>query len=272
MIQHWIREGTKVAVVELASPKNRNALSLSMLTELRSIILKYSEEKDGSGPAAASKKSTHDVRAIVLQHQGVAFSSGHNLKELKAFVDANDSPRIEELFAVCSSTMKSIVRCPIPVIAKVNGVATAAGCQLVASCDLAYATSSSLFATPGVNIGLFCSTPAVALGRAVGRKAAAEMLLTGRPVTALKAQQIGLINDVFDTPEELDAHVTEIADTIASKSPVSIRMGKPTFAEQLGMSLDGAYEVAGETMCANAVDRECAEGISAFLEKRQPNW
>jgi enoyl-CoA hydratase/carnithine racemase len=270
MIRHWIKEGSRVAVVELASPKNRNALSLSMLTELRSIIVKYSGE-DGSGGEPANEK-THGVRAIVLQHQGVAFSSGHDLKELKTYVDANDRRRIEELFAVCSSTMKSIVRCPVPIIAKVNGIATAAGCQLVASCDLAYATASSQFATPGVNIGLFCSTPAVALGRAVGRKAAAEMLLTGRPVTARKAQQIGLLNDVFDTADALDAHVSEIADTIASKSPVSIRMGKPTFAEQLGLTLDGAYEVAGETMCANAVDQECAEGISAFLEKRPPNW
>jgi enoyl-CoA hydratase/carnithine racemase len=269
MIRHWIREGSKVAVVELASPKNRNALSLAMLSELRSIIELYGGGTGGTGTTNASR---HNVRAIVLQNQGGVFSSGHDLKELKAFVDANDRQRISELFEVCSSTMKSIVRSPVPVIAKVNGIATAAGCQLVASCDLAYATSASQFATPGVNIGLFCSTPAVALSRAVGRKAAAEMLLTGRPISALRAQQIGLINAVFETAEELDAHVVDAAETIASKSPVSIRMGKPTFVEQLGMTLDGAYDVAGEIMCANAVEDECGEGISAFLEKRQPNW
>jgi enoyl-CoA hydratase/carnithine racemase len=265
MIRHWIREASKVAVVELSSPRNRNALSLAMLQDLQSIIQLYSQ---------ANSNSQHgEVRTIVLQHQGNVFSSGHDLKELKSFVDAGNRSKINELFTACSSTMTTIATSPVPVIAKVDGVATAAGCQLVASCDLAYATSTSEFATPGVSIGLFCSTPAVAISRSVGRKASMEMLLTGRPVSAAKALQIGLVNDVFDSSEELDSHVDSVADLIASKSPQSIRMGKPSFVHQLSCSdLFDAYEVAGNTMCANAVDPECSEGISAFLEKRPPRW
>jgi enoyl-CoA hydratase/carnithine racemase len=239
-----------------------------MLQDLQSIVERYSgQHPQKQSPAAGA------VRAIVLQHQGNVFSSGHDLRELKALVDAGNRPQVEELFRACSSAMTSIAASPVPVIAKVNGVATAAGCQLVASCDLAYATASSQFATPGVSIGLFCSTPAVALSRSVGRKASMEMLLTGRPVAASKAVEIGLINEAFDTVEELDEHVDNLSELIASKSARSIRMGKPAFLRQLSCpDLAEAYEIAGTTMCENAMDNDCAEGIAAFLEKRPPQW
>jgi enoyl-CoA hydratase/carnithine racemase len=279
-VRHWIR-GHK-AVVELASPKNRNALSLGALQELHDTI-----------KTLVSRDHNDGVRVIVLQAsaQAPAFCSGHDLRELQrlqkngstssaaqeqqvgtAAADEQQE-QIEALFRSCSDTMQTIANSPIPIIAKVDGVATAAGCQLVASCDLAYASlENSSFATPGVNIGLFCSTPAVALSRAVShKKQVMEMLLTGLPVSAQKAQAIGLINEAVPQ-EELDSRVDEIADLIASKSPMAVQMGKPAFQQQLELPLKEAYGLASTTMCANATTDECKEGVDAFLEKRKPIW
>lgn len=258
MLNRWINQATKVAVVELASPKNRNALSRSLLQELQNALHELME-------------SSH-IRAIVLQHQGPVFSSGHDLKEMRQLVDTQDQQGLQDLFQLCSDTMQVIATGPTPVIAKVRGTATAAGCQLVASCDLAYASiDGATFATPGVNIGLFCSTPAVALGRAIGRKRAMEMLLTGQPISAKTAEDWGLINRAVSS-DQLDDVVETMANLIASKAPHSIAVGKPTFVQQLPLDLKDAYQVAGHTMCANALTDECQEGIAAFLHKRPPQW
>ena len=218
-----------------------------------------------------------DVRVVILQHQGPAFSSGHDLRELQCILNHDNKEHLEQLFQVCSETMISIVNSRIPVIAKVDGIATAAGCQLLASCDLAYATAASRFATPGVNLGLFCATPSVAITRSCGlgrTKDVMEMLLTGQPVSADHAEKMGLINKALPAKKDLDEHVERIASLIATKaSPVAVQMGKPTFIQQNQIaSLEAAYEIASQTMCENAQKQECKEGIAAFLEKRRPLW
>jgi enoyl-CoA hydratase/carnithine racemase len=203
-----------------------------------------------------------------LAGSGPAFCSGHDLKEVRA------NPRreaYEATFARCVELMTAIVRLPKPVIARVHGIATAAGCQLVATCDLAVASTDARFATPGVNIGLFCSTPMVALTRAVGRKVSMEMLLTGDMVDAENAVRIGLINRAV-APDHLDAAVNELAGQIASKSPLVLSIGKEAFYRQADMALDDAYAYAAETMTTNMLARDAAEGIDAFIEKRPPNW
>ena len=201
------------------------------------------------------------------------FSSGHDLKELAALRGDKDkgAGAYAALFTQCSAMMQAIVRNPKPVIAQIQGIATAAGCQLVASCDLAIASSSARFVTPGVNIGLFCSTPMVALSRNVGRKAAMEMLLTGDMIDGEEARRIGLINRVV-APEILESETMALAQRIAGKPRATIKTGKEAFYRQLEMPLDEAYAYASKVMTENMLDAEACEGIGAFLEKREPKW
>ena len=254
-----------VGILELNSPSNRNALSTRMLEQMQAAI--QSIEQDPK------------IRVVVLQSSENSsttpvFCAGHDLKEISHFQSTNQMVKLKRVFNACSRVMTSITFSSKPYIAKVNGIATAAGCQLVASCDLAYATiGNSKFATPGVNVGLFCSTPGVALGRSVARKHAMELLLTGTSISAKSAQEIGLINRAVDSAEELDNHVRTIAATIASKSGVAISKGKPGFATQMeSSSLSGAYELASQLMAENCLTEECREGIDAFLSKRNPSW
>ena len=237
----------------------RNALSDSMLAHLRRAL-----------DDAASDES---VRVIVLAANGSAFCAGHDLKEMTRARQAPDRGRayFAELMGTCSGVMQAIVNNPRPVIAEVAGVATAAGCQLVASCDLAYASPAAHFGTPGVHIGLFCSTPMVALSRNVENKFAMEMLLTGDLVEAERAAAIGLVNRVV--PEaELTEYTTGIARKIASKSSMTLATGKKAFYQQREMPLADAYEFASNVMVENMLKRDAEEGIGAFIEKRAPQW
>lgn len=213
-------------------------------------------------------KSDASARSIVLAGAGHGFCAGHDLKEVRGLTTPDER---RALMAQCCRLMTSIVRHPRPVIAKVHGVATAAGCQLVASCDLAIADDAARFATPGVNIGLFCSTPMVALGRNVSRKHAMEMLLTGEMMDAATAERFGLINRAVPA-DELDAAVLALAGQIASKSTHTIRIGKEAFYRQLEMPLDDAYTYAAEVMVENMLAHDADEGIAAFVEKRAPQW
>ena len=243
-----------VAWLTLNRPQARNALSRGLMTAL-----------EGALEAVAADQA---VKIVVIAGAGPAFCAGHDLREIRA---EPGRAAYEALFEQCSRLMTRIVRLPKPVIARVHGVATAAGCQLVASCDLAVAADTARFATPGVNIGLFCSTPMVALSRAVGRKQAMEMLLTGDLVDAARAREIGLINRVV--PEaELDEAVTALAQQIAAKSPLTLAIGKEAFYRQAEMGLDAAYAYASEVMTRNMLARDAEEGIDAFLAKRPPVW
>jgi len=239
--------------------KNRNALSEAMMNNLIEELTK-----------AASNQS---IRVIVIASNGPVFSAGHDLKEIiaaryqKDFGDAY----FKSLFDTCSSLMQLIVSCPKPVIAEVAGTATAAGCQLVASCDLAIAADSAKFATPGVNIGLFCSTPMVALSRNVNKKNAMEMLLTGDMINAEKAKEIGLINNYFQT-EKLTNETMILANKIASKSSMTVSMGKSAFYTQSELDLSAAYEYTSKVMVKNIHKEDAKEGIDAFIEKRSPEW
>jgi enoyl-CoA hydratase/carnithine racemase len=243
----------------LNRPGARNALSAGLMGALQFAL----------DEAAAHK----DVRVIVIAANGPAFSSGHDLKEMTAQRAQPDKGKVAfaALFAQCSKLMQTIVRHPLPVIAQVQGIATAAGCQLVASCDLAVASSEAKFATPGVNIGLFCSTPMVALSRNVGRKDAMEMLLTGEMVSAERAREIGLINRVV-APDALDAETTKLAQLIAGKPRATVKIGKEAFYNQLEMGLGHAYDYASKVMTENMLAAEAEEGIGAFVEKRDPKW
>lgn len=243
----------------LNRPEARNALSEALMAALQTELDK----------AAADKA----VRAIVLAAEGPAFCAGHDLKEMTARRIDPDKGRAAyaALFAQCSKLMQTIVRHPKPVIAEVQGIATAAGCQLVASCDLALASSSARFATPGVNIGLFCSTPMVALSRNVSRKHAMEMLLTGQMVSAEDAQRIGLINRVVGS-NVLGAETMKLAALIASKPAATVKVGKEAFYRQLELDLSEAYDYASRVMTENMLAAEAEEGICAFVEKREPNW
>ena len=220
--------------------------------------------------AAAQDKA---LRAIIIGADGPAFSSGHDLKEMTARRKDADRGKaaFAALFTQCSKLMQTIVRHPRPVIAQVQGIATAAGCQLVASCDLAVASTAARFATPGVNIGLFCSTPMVALSRNVSRKASMEMLLTGEMISAEDAHRVGLINQVV-APTELSAATTKLAELIASKPSKTVKIGKEAFYRQLEMGLSEAYDYASQVMTTNMLAAEAEEGIGAFVEKRTPNW
>src|SRR5476651_1773836 len=243
----------------LSRPQSRNALSSELMTALQAAL-------DG----AAADKAT---RVIVIAAEGPVFSSGHDLKELSRHRADGDAGRkaYAALFNQCSALMQAIARHPKPVIAQVQGVATAASCQLVASCDLAVASTSARFATPGVDIGLFCSTPMVALSRNVGRKAAMEMLLTGAMVDGEHALRIGLINKVV-APEILESETMVLANKIAAKPRVTVKTGKEAFYRQLEMPLGEAYAYTSKIMTENMLEAEACEGIGAFLEKREPKW
>jgi enoyl-CoA hydratase/carnithine racemase len=247
----------------LNRPRARNALSSALMGELQAAL---DDVANGSSPHA-------DARVIVIAAEGPVFSSGHDLKELNTSRADGDAGKaaFAALFTQCSTLMQTIVRHPLPVIAEVQGVATAAGCQLVASCDLAVASSTARFATPGVDIGLFCSTPMVALSRNVSRKAAMEMLLTGDMVDAQRARAIGLINRVVP-PEILTAETMMLAVQIASKPRGTVKTGKEAFYRQLEMPLSDAYAYASQVMTENMLAADAKEGICAFLEKREPNW
>jgi enoyl-CoA hydratase/carnithine racemase len=249
----------QVAVLTLNRPETRNCLSGEMIAALYAAIVEI-----GSSDA---------VRAIVITGAGSAFSSGHDLKEMTAHRSDKDRGRayFAKIMKACSQMMLAIVRSPKPVIAAVNGIATAAGCQLVASCDLAVASQDARFATPGVNIGLFCSTPMVALSRNVSRKAAMEMLLLGDMVGAAEAAALGLVNRVVETDETVNAAV-ELGRKIAEKPKATLKIGKEAFYRQLEMPLDEAYAYASTVMVENMLHAEAEEGIGAFLEKRQPSW
>jgi enoyl-CoA hydratase/carnithine racemase len=243
-----------IATVTLNRPGQFNALSRTLIDDLQATF-----DRVGADPG---------VRVVVLAARGRGFCSGHDLKEIRAMTDVAD---VESLFARCSRMMMTILRLPQPVIAKVHGLATAAGCQLVATCDLAVASTAATFATPGVNIGAFCATPSVALGRAVGRKHAMEMLVTGEAIGAERAREIGLVNRVV-APEALDAHVETLATLIASKSPAAIASGKNVFYRQLEMPLGDAYAVAGHAIACDFFGEDGKEGVDAFLGKRAPQW
>ena len=245
--------------ITLVDAKRRNALSLRMIAALADAIA-----------AAAADPA---VRVVILAAEGPAFCAGHDLKELTAARANPDRGRavFAETMTSCAALMTSIVRCPKPVIAEVAGVATAAGCQLVASCDLAVAAEGASFATPGVHIGLFCSTPMVALSRNVSRKHAMEMLLTGASVSAADAARMGLINQVV-AADRLTEETEAMARLIASKSPLTLKIGKEAFYAQAEMTLDEAYRLTAEVMVENMLARDAEEGISAFIEKRHPVW
>jgi enoyl-CoA hydratase/carnithine racemase len=243
-----------VATLTLNRPAARNALSRALMSELQAAL-----DRCAADPA---------VKVVVLAAAGPVFCAGHDLKELRSLKGERE---IALVFEQCSALMTTIVALPKPVIAKVQGMATAAGCQLVASCDLAIAAEGARFATPGARIGLFCSTPMVALSRAVGRKAALEMLLTGEAVDAAEAARLGLINRAVPA-DELDAAVAQLAGSIAARSPLTVAAGKAAFQAQLDLPLAQAYAYAGRVMTANLMADDAAEGIDAFLEKRHPVW
>jgi enoyl-CoA hydratase/carnithine racemase len=242
------------AWLTLNRPTARNALSIGLMTALLEAL-----------DATANDK---DVRAVVIAGSGPGFCAGHDLKELRA---TPTREFYETVFERCSELMLRIVSLKKPVIARVHGIATAAGCQLVATCDLAVAENGARFATPGVNIGLFCSTPMVALSRNVARKQAMEMLLTGEMVDATTALSLGLVNRVV-AADALDAAVAELTDTIAAKSPLTLAIGKEAFYNQLEMPLADAYTYASSVMTTNMLARDAGEGIDAFIEKRKPTW
>ena len=248
-----------VAILALNRPQARNSLSQALLIALSEAFTEIAADKS--------------VRAVVLAAEGTAFCAGHDLKELTARRGDADGGRayFHQIMTVCSAVMQQIVHLPQPVIACVQGVATAAGCQLVASCDLAVASSAAKFATPGVDIGLFCSTPMVALTRNVSRKHAMEILLTGEMVPADKAAQIGLINRAVPPGDERQ-EATALAKLIASKSSYTVKTGKQAFYRQAEMSLAAAYDYASEIMTENMMARDASEGICAFIEKRDPKW
>ena len=248
-----------VLTLTLNRARARNALSEGLMAALQDAL-----------DAAATDAGT---RVVVIAADGPAFSSGHDLKEMTAHRAAPDGGKaaFAKIFAQCSKLMQAVVRHPKPVIAQVQGIATAAGCQLVASCDLAVASVEAKFATPGVNIGLFCSTPMVALSRNVSRKHAMEMLLTGEMVSANQAYHMGLVNRVV-TPDTLAAETAALAALIASKPRATVKTGKEAFYRQLEMPLGDAYDYASQVMTENMLHAEANEGICAFVEKRDPRW
>ena len=258
-ILHSEQTAEGVLRLTMNDQKNRNALSEAMMNNLVEELTK-----------AASNQS---IRVIVIASNGPVFSAGHDLKEITAARYQKDfgDAYFKSLFDTCSSLMQLIVSCPKPVIAEVLGTATAAGCQLVASCDLATAADSAKFATPGVNIGLFCSTPMVALSRNVSKKNAMEMLLTGDMINAEKAKEIGLINNYFQ-PEKLTNETMILANKIASKSSMTVSMGKGAFYTQSELDLSAAYEYTSKVMVKNIHKEDAKEGIEAFIEKRSPEW
>ena len=243
-----------ISRIIMDEPKTYNSLSFKNLTDLIKVIKKL--DKD------------NNTKVIIIEGAGKGFSAGHNLKEVKSL---KKKKNYQKLFNLCSKLMLLIVEGRKPVIAKVHGAAYAAGCQLVASCDLAFSSKDALFSTPGVNIGLFCSTPMVAVSRKIKRKPMMKMLLTGEPISAKYAKEIGLINDFFPK-SKLNNEVLKIAKKIASKSNLTIKIGKQTFYKQLEMPLRKAYAYTSKMMTKNMMAMDAKEGISAFLEKRRPVW
>ena len=243
-----------ISIVTIDEPKTYNSLSFKNLKDLIKVFQKLDKDKN--------------IKVIILEGAGKGFSAGHNLSEVRNLKGKN---RYQKLFNLCSKLMIQIVEGKKPVIAKVHGAAYAAGCQLVASCDLAFSTNNASFATPGVNIGLFCSTPMVAVSRKINRKPMMKMLLTGEPIKGNYAKEIGLINDCFPK-SRLNAEVLKVAKKIASKSNLTIKIGKQAFYKQLEMPLKKAYAYTSRMMTLNMMALDAKEGISAFLEKRKPQW
>jgi enoyl-CoA hydratase/carnithine racemase len=248
------RDEDGVAWLTLNRPAQRNALSVELMTALQDAIDAIAEDRA--------------VKVAVIAANGPGFCAGHDLREMRANPGRQ---HYEALFQQCSRLMTGIVRLPKPVIARVHGIAAAAGCQLVATCDLAVASSEARFAVNGINLGLFCSTPMVALTRAVGRKAAMEMLMTGDLVSAEHAKSIGLVNRVV-APERLDDEVRALARQLAGKLGLAVAIGKEAFYRQAELGLDAAYAYTAEVMTRNMLARDTEEGVDAFLEKRPPNW
>jgi enoyl-CoA hydratase/carnithine racemase len=242
-----------VVRLTLNRPDKRNALSLELLSRLR----------EAQGAIA----NDPTARVVVRAARGPAFCAGHDLGEMVGRAES----AYRELFTLCSDVMQRFRSLPQPVIARVHGLATAAGCQLVAACDLAVAAEGAAFATPGVKIGLFCTTPMVPLVRAVPAKPALEMLLTGKPISAQRAYELGLVNRVVPA-EQLDSAVQEYVDAVLASSPLTVRLGKAAFYDQLALDEATAYERAAEVMTDNATRRDAQEGMAAFLQKRRPNW
>ena len=243
-----------IVSIVIDEAKTYNALSFKNLNDLIKVFKKFDNDKN--------------IKVIIIEGAGKGFSAGHNLKEVNGL---KNRTKYQKLFNLCSKLMLQIVEGKKPVIAKVHGAAFAAGCQLVASCDLAYSANDARFATPGVNIGLFCSTPMVAISRKVNRKRLMKMLLTGEPIKANYAKEIGLINDHF-SKSKLDNEVIKLSKKIASKSNLTIKIGKQTFYKQLEMPLRKAYAYTSKMMTQNMMAMDAKEGISAFLEKRKPIW
>ena len=245
--------------ITLNNPLQQNTLSLDIINNFKKIIL--------------NADNNSEVKVIIIASTGKVFSAGHNLKEINSYRNDKDKGLgfFTTLINNCSDLMLKIIYNSKPIIAEVNGVATAAGCQLVASCDLAYASDISKFATPGVNIGLFCSTPMVALSRVVKNKQTMEMLLTGEFIYSDKAKSIGLINNYFNK-EDLTNEVNLIAKKISNKSSLTLKIGKKAFYNQSEMKIIDAYKYASEVMIKNMMETDSEEGIKAFIEKRQPNW
>ena len=248
-----------IAVLTLNRPAARNSLSAAMIATLHAELNEIRDDKA--------------IRGVVIAANGPAFSAGHDMKELTARRSDPDRGRafFAEMMTACSAMMQAVVHLPKPVVAAVQGIATAAGCQLVASCDLAIASEAASFATPGVDIGLFCSTPMVALSRNVPRKQAMEMLLTGEPIPATRAREIGLINRVVAAGTEREAAIA-LAEQVALKSAYTVKLGKEAFYRQAEMSLADAYRYAAEVMTENMMARDAEEGIGAFIERRAPTW
>ena len=243
-----------VATLTLNRPTARNALSRPLMADFQANLDEIAENEE--------------IKVVVIAGMGQAFCAGHDLKEIRS---NNRREIFDGLLAQCSTLMTNIVRLPKPVIARVHGIATAAGCQLVASCDMAIASENATFATPGVNIGLFCSTPMVAVSRAVPRKQTMEMLLTGEEISANTAKDFGLVNKVVPA-KELELVTRDLASKIASKSPLTLRVGKEAFYRQLEMDLDSAYRYTSEVMAQNMMAADAQEGIDAFMQKRDPVW
>jgi enoyl-CoA hydratase/carnithine racemase len=248
------RTSEGVITLTLNRPAQFNTLSEEMLAALRETVDRLAADKS--------------ARVVVIAGAGKAFCAGHDLKQMKS------NPRreyYEKLFADCAKLMLAMQRLPQPVIARVHGVATAAGCQLVAMCDLAVAAENARFGVNGIDVGLFCSSPSVALSRNVGRKQAFEMLVTGEFIDAATARARGLVNRVVPA-SELDAEIKRLTDAIIAKPAAAIGMGKGLFYRQLDMGIDGAYQLAGQTMACNMIDEVAQEGVAAFMDKRKPNW
>ena len=248
-----------IAVLTLNRPAARNSLSEGLIAELHAALDDIGDD--------------NSVRAVVIAANGPAFSAGHDMKELTERRSDADRGRayFGQIMNACSAMMQAVVHLPKPVVAAVQGIATAAGCQLVASCDLAVASEAAGFATPGVDIGLFCSTPMVALSRNIPRKQAMEMLLTGEPISAATAKNIGLVNRVVAAGTERDAAIA-LAQKVALKSAYTVKLGKEAFYRQAEMSLAEAYRYTAEVMTENMMARDAEEGIGAFIEKREPKW